>query len=219
MILLIDNYDSFVFNLARYFERLGQPPEVVRNDATTADDVARLNPNAVVISPGPCTPVEAGCSVDVVRQLAHRVPILGVCLGHQAIAAAYGGRIIRAHEPMHGRTSQVRHEGQGLFAGVDNPLTVCRYHSLVADPATLPECLRATAWTADGTIMALEHRTYPVLGVQFHPESILTDSGYDLLGNFLRIAGIAVGQAPSFASELVAAPVAASPLPERPVTF
>jgi len=219
MILLIDNYDSFVFNLARYFERLGQPTEVVRNDATTANDVARLKPDAVVISPGPCTPVEAGCSVDVVRQLAGRVPILGVCLGHQAIAAAWGGRIIHAHEPMHGRTSQVRHDGQGLFAGVDNPLTVCRYHSLVADPATLPECLRATAWTADGTIMAIEHRTFPVLGVQFHPESILTDSGYSLLGNFLRIAGIAVGQAPSFASELVASPVVPSPLPERPVTF
>lgn len=219
MILLIDNYDSFVFNLARYFERLGQPTEVVRNDATTADDVARLKPDAVVISPGPCTPSEAGCSVDVVRQLAGRVPIMGVCLGHQAIAAAFGGRIIRAREPMHGRTSQVRHDGQGLFAGVHNPLTVCRYHSLVVESDTLPECLRATAWTADGTIMALEHRTFPVLGVQFHPESILTDSGYGLLGNFLRIAGIEVGQTPSFASELVAAPVASAPLPERPVTF
>ena len=219
MILLIDNYDSFVFNLARYFERLGQPTEVVRNDATTAGAVARMKPAAVVISPGPCTPAEAGCSIEVVRQLAYRVPILGVCLGHQAIAAAFGGQIIRAREPMHGRTSQVRHDGKGLFEGVNNPLTVCRYHSLVADPDSLPECLRATAWAADGTIMALAHRAFPVLGVQFHPESILTYRGYDLLVNFLRIAGISVDQSPSFASELVAPPVATATLPERPVTF
>jgi anthranilate synthase/aminodeoxychorismate synthase-like glutamine amidotransferase len=219
MILLIDNYDRFVFNLARYFERLGQSTLVVRNDAVTADEVARLAPEAVVISPGPCTPAEAGCSVDVVRQLAGKIAMLGVCLGHQVIAAAWGARIVRAREPMHGRTSEVRHDGRGLFAGVSNPLTVCRYHSLVVDPATLPDCLQPNAWTTDGTIMAIEHRDWPVVGVQFHPESILTDHGYDLLANFLRIAGITAGPTPSFASEHVARPVVEVQLPERPVTF
>lgn len=157
MIVLIDNYDSFVFNLARYFERLGQQTHVVRNDATTAEEIATLQPAAVVLSPGPCTPAEAGCSLDVVRLLGHRLPILGVCLGHQAIGAAYGGRIVRAREPVHGRVSTVLHDGQSVFAGLRSPLEACRYHSLVIEPESLPAELQVTAWTADGTIMAVAH--------------------------------------------------------------
>jgi anthranilate synthase component 2 len=192
VILLIDNYDSFVHNLARYFRRLGQETLVVRNDTVDAATVRGQHPAAIVLSPGPCTPHEAGCCVAVVQQLHTSVPMLGVCLGHQAIAAAFGGRIVRAAEPRHGRTSEVFHEGRGIFADLPNPFVAGRYHSLVADPASLPDCLEVLAWTADGTIMALQHRRHPVVGVQFHPESILTPVGYTLLAAFLRQAGLAV---------------------------
>ncbi len=202
MILLIDNYDSFVHNLARYFERLGQATHVVRNDAIDAARVATLKPTAIVLSPGPCTPNEAGCSLEIIRKCAGSMPILGVCLGHQAIAAAFGASIVRAHEPMHGRTSQVFHDGRNVLAGLPNPFTACRYHSLIIDRATLPDTLEVTAWTEDGTIMAVAHREWPVVGVQFHPESILTDFGYPILSNFLRIADIAApANLPPMASE------------------
>jgi anthranilate synthase/aminodeoxychorismate synthase-like glutamine amidotransferase len=190
LILLIDNYDSFVHNLARYFKRLGQETLVVRNDATTVDEVRRLAPQAIALSPGPCTPAEAGCSVDVVRELHADFPILGVCLGHQAIAAALGGQIVRAAEPRHGRTSPVTHTSSRLFAGLPSPLTVCRYHSLVVDDASLPSSLMVTARSDDGVVMALEHAKLPVFGVQFHPEATLSEHGYQLLANFLHSAGI-----------------------------
>jgi anthranilate synthase/aminodeoxychorismate synthase-like glutamine amidotransferase len=188
VILLIDNYDSFVHNLARYFRQLGQETVVLRNDAVDAARIRQLRPQAIVLSPGPCTPDEAGCSLEVVRQLYTEIPILGVCLGHQAIAAALGGRVVRARAPMHGRASDVFHDGQGIFAGLPNPLAACRYHSLVVDEATLPACLSVTARTADHTIMAIGHRRLPVAGVQFHPESILTADGSALLAGFLRLA-------------------------------
>lgn len=219
MILLIDNYDSFVFNLARYFERLGQITHVVRNDAIDVRTVAALQPSAVVLSPGPCTPDEAGCSLDVVRQLAGKVPILGICLGHQAIGAALGGRIVRAAEPVHGRTSPVFHDGRGVFAGLPSPIIGCRYHSLAVERATLPNELEVSAWTADGTIMGLRHRTQCLVGLQFHPESILTDVGYDLLAGFLRLAGIPVSAMPRIDGERDEPIVSAAPLPGVPVTF
>ena len=219
MIVLIDNYDSFVFNLARYFERLGQCTRVVRNDATTADEIAAWGPDAIVLSPGPCTPNESGCSLEVVRQLAGSVPILGICLGHQTIGAAFGGRIIRAAEPVHGRVSDVFHAGKSVFAGLPSPLVACRYHSLVIEPTSLPAELQVTAWTADGTIMAVAHRAVPIVGLQFHPESILTDTGYDLLAAFLRVAGLASsGDLPRIESERIAAPLRPPP-PTAPVTF
>jgi anthranilate synthase/aminodeoxychorismate synthase-like glutamine amidotransferase len=219
MILLIDNYDSFVFNLARYFERLGQATRVVRNDALEVADIERLRPDAVVLSPGPCTPNEAGVSLEVVRQWAGKLPILGICLGHQTIGAAFGGRVVRG-EPVHGRTSDVLHTGRGIFSDLPNPLQACRYHSLIVERASLPECLEITAWTAEGTIMALAHRDLPVVGLQFHPESILTDCGYELLGGFLRVAGIAVAASvPRIESERDEPASAAAPLPSRPVTF
>ncbi len=220
MILLIDNYDSFVFNLARYFERLGQATRVVRNDAIGAAEIEALGPSAVVLSPGPCTPNEAGCSLEVVRRLAGKLPILGVCLGHQAIAAAFGAKIVRAREPMHGRTSTVYHDGQGVFDGLPNPLTACRYHSLIVERGGLGDDLAVTAWTDDGTVMAIAHRQWPIVGLQFHPESILTDLGYDLLSGFLRIANIAVPNAvPRIESERVERVSAAIVLPQMPVTF
>jgi anthranilate synthase/aminodeoxychorismate synthase-like glutamine amidotransferase len=190
MILLIDNYDSFVFNLARYIVELGFETQVVRNDAISVDDVRRLNPQAVILSPGPCTPNEAGVCVELVRELSDAVPILGVCLGHQAIAAAFGANIVRGPEPVHGRTSLISHDGSRLFAEVPNPCRVTRYHSLVADESSLPESLRVTARTDDGLIMAFEHRSQPVFGVQFHPEAVLTQSGHRLLANFLTAAGL-----------------------------
>lgn len=192
MVLLIDNYDSFVHNLARYLERLGQRTKVVRNDVITSEQIVAWDPAAIVLSPGPCTPAEAGHSLEIVRELAGRFPMLGVCLGHQTIAAALGAHIIRAREPMHGRTSQVYHHGQGLFGNVANPTVACRYHSLVVDPATLPAELEVTAWTQDDVIMALQHRRHPLWGVQFHPEAILTEEGYQILANFLRLAGVPV---------------------------
>ena len=195
MILLIDNYDSFVFNLARYFQRLGQPTHVVRNDALDAAGVAVLRPSAIVLSPGPCTPREAGCSIDVVKQLHAHVPMLGVCLGHQTIGAALGGEVIRAPAPRHGRTSAVFHDGDGLFAGIASPTEMCRYHSLVVRESALPDALAVTARTEDGVVMALQHRLFPVYGVQFHPESILTEAGYPLLRNFLKLTGLKVPEA------------------------
>jgi anthranilate synthase/aminodeoxychorismate synthase-like glutamine amidotransferase len=219
MLLVIDNYDSFVHNLARYFQRLGQQTLVVRNDAIDVPAIRNLRPGGIVLSPGPCTPDESGCSLAVVRELLDEFPILGVCLGHQAIAAALGGRIIRADEPVHGRTSRVLHDEETLFRGIPSPLTACRYHSLVVDPSSVPSDLEVTARTEDGTIMALAHRRRPVFGVQFHPEAVLTDHGYAILANFLRLAG----QAPPThqpTSDSERPPTVAAPeLPTEPVTF
>ncbi len=220
MILLIDNYDSFVYNLARYFERLGQATRVARNDAVDVAEIRRLRPAAIVLSPGPATPGKAGVTLEVVRQLHAELPILGICLGHQAIGEGLGGRCIRADQPVHGRSWPIHHAGQGVFAGLPNPLAGCRYHSLIVERASLPDCLQITAWTADGTIMAIEHRELPVVGIQFHPESILTDCGYPLLAAFLRRAGLPVaGALPTRASELVEPPPPSQVLPSRPVTF
>ncbi|MEX2139729.1 MAG: aminodeoxychorismate/anthranilate synthase component II [Pirellulales bacterium] len=192
MILLIDNYDSFVFNLARYIERLGQRTLVIRNDAIDAASVRKLKPAALILSPGPCTPTEAGGSLEIVRQLHRDVPILGVCLGHQTIGQAFGASVVRAAEPVHGRSSLVHHSGSGLFAGLANPTTGCRYHSLILERQTLPGELTVSAALDDGAIMAIEHRDFPVFGVQFHPESVLTSGGHLLLANFLKLAGCEV---------------------------
>lgn len=221
MILLIDNFDSFVHNLARYFQRLGQETHVVRNDALSIAAIRRLAPQAVVLSPGPCTPAEAGCSVELVREMYRDVPILGVCLGHQAIAAAFGARIVSASEPMHGRASTVLHQDSPLFANVPSPFTVCRYHSLVVDEASLPAELVVTASTSDGTVMALEHTKFPMVGVQFHPEATLTEHGYKLLANFLILAGIATTSSIEnlSAEEFQFGDAAEFELPSRPVTF
>jgi anthranilate synthase component 2 len=219
LLLLIDNYDSFAHNLARYFERLGVRALVVRNDAIDVPAVERLDPAAIVLSPGPCTPSEAGVSLEIVRQFVDRKPILGICLGHQTIGAALGGRIVRGPEPVHGRASSITHDGTGIFAGLPSPLMVGRYHSLVVEEASLPRELAVTARTTDGTIMALAHRTRPVVGLQFHPESILTDRGYDLLAGFLRIAGLPIDRpVPTMESERPI-PLVQRPLPSRPVTF
>ena len=193
MVLMLDNYDSFTYNLVQYLGELGVEVVTHRNDCISVDDIERLAPERIVISPGPCTPDEAGISLDLIRRFAGRVPILGVCLGHQAIGQAFGGHVISADDVMHGKTSLVHHTGEGLFAGLPNPFTATRYHSLVVEWATLPESLEATAWTchADGRpheIMGLRHRELPVAGVQFHPESILTQHGHALLKNFLAMA-------------------------------
>lgn len=190
MILLIDNYDSFVFNLARYFRELGQEVSVVRNDRVTVSEVAAMRPAAIVLSPGPCTPNEAGICLEMVRQLGPCIPLLGVCLGHQTIAVALGGEVVRAAEPVHGRTSLVEHDACRLFAGLPNPLTATRYHSLIVPEAGLPTSLRPTGRTPDGVLMAFEHTTWPTFGVQFHPESVLTTGGHRLLHNFLDLANI-----------------------------
>jgi anthranilate synthase component II len=221
MILLVDNYDSFVHNLARYFQRLGQRTLVLRNDEVTMRELNRIEPQAIVFSPGPCTPTEAGQSVEVVREFYKRIPLLGVCLGHQVIAAAFGAQIIRAAEPMHGRTSLISHEGRGLFDRVPSPLTVCRYHSLVVDEGTLPVEFAVTARTTDGTIMAIEHAELPLFGVQFHPEATLTEYGHQLLKNFLLCAEIAVDcDAEEVAeTEFRYAAVNDIVLPTKPVTF
>jgi anthranilate synthase/aminodeoxychorismate synthase-like glutamine amidotransferase len=186
MILLIDNYDSFVYNLARYVHELGEEPLVRRHDAIDVDAILRLAPTHIIISPGPCSPKEAGISTDVVRQIGPRIPILGVCLGHQCIGAAYGGEIVRAGLPMHGKTSRIRHSGTGLFSGLPSPFLATRYHSLVIAPASVPPSLKVTATSDDGEIMAVQHLEHPVYGVQFHPESVLTEHGYRLLDHFLH---------------------------------
>ena len=190
MILLIDNYDSFVYNLARYLVELGCETRVVRNDALTVAQVNDLNPQAIIISPGPCTPLEAGISIDLIREASDTIPVLGVCLGHQAIAAALGGKVIRAAEPVHGRTSMINHSGRELFAGIPSPLRVARYHSLIVEEASLPSDLIITARTFDGVVMGLRHQSRPLYGVQFHPESVLTQFGRPLLANFLQIAKV-----------------------------
>jgi anthranilate synthase/aminodeoxychorismate synthase-like glutamine amidotransferase len=187
MILLIDNYDSFVYNLARYVRELGEVPLVRRHDAVTVDEIGALGPSHIIISPGPCTPAEAGISTEVVRQLGERIPVLGVCLGHQCIGAAYGAEIVRAGRPMHGKVSRIHHQAQGLFAGLPSPFTATRYHSLVIAPASIPPALKVTATSEDGEIMAVQHASNPVHGVQFHPESVLTEEGRRILRNFLDL--------------------------------
>lgn len=190
MILMIDNYDSFTYNIVQYLGELGADVAVYRNDAITLDEIEQLAPEKIVVSPGPCTPSEAGISIDVIKQFAGRTPILGVCLGHQAIGQAFGGDVVRARQVMHGKLSPVYHGDKGVFEGLQNPITVTRYHSLVIDRQTLPDCLEVTAWTQqeDGSvdeIMGVRHKTLAVEGVQFHPESILSEQGHQLLKNFL----------------------------------
>jgi anthranilate synthase/aminodeoxychorismate synthase-like glutamine amidotransferase len=187
MLLLIDNYDSFTYNLAQYLGELGVEVRVERNDALGVDDVAKLAPRRIVISPGPCTPNEAGISLELIARLAGQVPIFGVCLGHQAIGQAFGGKVVRAPRVMHGKTSPIEHDEKGLFRGIASPMQATRYHSLVVEPSSLPDSLAVTARTAEGEIMALAHKTLPVWGVQFHPESILTIDGKKLLQNFLEM--------------------------------
>jgi anthranilate synthase component 2 len=191
MLLMIDNYDSFTYNLVQYFGELGQEVEVIRNDQIDLDGIARLNPKYLIISPGPCSPTEAGVSVPAIARFAGQIPILGVCLGHQSVGQAFGGNIVRAKQVMHGKTSPVYHHNVGCFADIPSPVTVTRYHSLVIEQATLPDCLEVTAWTnnPDGSIeeiMGVRHKTLPIEGVQFHPESILTEFGHKMLQNFLE---------------------------------
>ncbi|MDE2125519.1 MAG: aminodeoxychorismate/anthranilate synthase component II [Armatimonadetes bacterium] len=187
MILLIDNYDSFTYNLAQYLGELGSPPRVIRNDRITLDEVAELAPDRVVLSPGPCTPNEAGICVPLLQRFANTFPILGVCLGHQAIGQAFGGRVIRNERVMHGKTSKICHFDTGVFAGLPNPFVATRYHSLVVERATLPSCLEVTAETEAGEIMGIRHTRFAVEGVQFHPESVLTTCGKQLMANFLGV--------------------------------
>lgn len=185
MLLFIDNYDSFTYNIVQYFAELGQEVAVRRNDDITLEEIEALNPQYLVIGPGPCSPKEAGISVAAMRHFAGRLPIMGVCLGHQTIGEAFGGRIVRAKTLMHGKVSPVSHSGKGMFRGLPNPVTCTRYHSLVIERGTLPDCLEITAWTEDGEIMGVRHKEYAVEGVQFHPEALLTEHGYDMLNNFL----------------------------------
>ena len=192
MILMLDNYDSFVYNLVQYLREMGREVAVHRNDKISLEQVERMRPRHIIISPGPCTPDEAGVSLDLIRRFAGKIPILGVCLGHQAIGQAFGGRVVRAGRPMHGKTSAVRHDGRGVFAGLPQSLVVGRYHSLVVSPEGIPDCLEVTALTGSGEIMGLRHREYYVEGVQFHPESILTEHGRAILANFLRLGEVAV---------------------------
>ncbi len=186
MLLMIDNYDSFTYNLVQYFGELGEDVRTYRNDEITIEAIEKLNPSRICISPGPCTPHEAGVSVPVLQHFAGKLPILGVCLGHQSIGAAFGGKIVRAQQVMHGKTSPIEHTGVGVFKNLPSPYTVIRYHSLAIARDSLPDCLEVTAWTADGEIMGVRHKTYPIEGVQFHPESILSDHGHALLQNFLK---------------------------------
>ena len=188
MIVVVDNYDSFTYNLVQYLGELGETVSVYRNDQTTVEEIGAQEPEAIVISPGPCAPADAGISVDVLRRLGPTVPTLGVCLGHQCIGEAFGGQVIRAPEIMHGKTSLVYHDGEGLFAGLPNPLEAIRYHSLIVERSSLPDALVSTAQTSKGLIMGLRHVSYPVVGVQFHPESIMTTAGKALLANFLKMA-------------------------------
>ena len=185
MLLMIDNYDSFTYNLVQYFGELGQDVQVYRNDEIDLERINALKPDHIVISPGPCTPNEAGVSVPVIKQFAGKIPILGVCLGHQSIGQAFGGKIVHAKQLMHGKTSEIHHADVGVFAGLPSPFTATRYHSLVIERESIPECLEITAWTDDGEIMGVRHKTLAVEGVQFHPESILTEHGHAMLENFL----------------------------------
>ena len=196
MLLLIDNYDSFTYNLYQYLSELGAEVLVRRNDEISAAEAEALAPSQIVVSPGPCTPHEAGVSNEIIARLGPRVPLLGVCLGHQCIGEVFGGRVIRAPEPVHGKIAQIRHEGEGVFRGLPDPFEATRYHSLIVERATLPPTLEITAQTADGLIMGLRHREYPIVGVQFHPESILTTAGKDLLRNFLAGAADHPASAP-----------------------
>ena len=186
MLLMIDNYDSFTYNLVQYLGELGEQVVVRRNDEITLDEVEAMGPERIVVSPGPCTPNEAGISVPLIKRFAGEIPLLGVCLGHQSIGQAFGGRIVHARELMHGKTSPIRHTGAGVFRELPDPLIATRYHSLVIERETLPDCLEVTAWTDDGEIMGVRHRTLPVEGVQFHPESILTEKGHELLRHFVE---------------------------------
>jgi anthranilate synthase component 2 len=185
MLLMIDNYDSFTYNLVQYFGELGEDVRTVRNDETTLEEIAAMRPDRICISPGPCTPHEAGVSVPLLQQFGGKLPILGVCLGHQAIGAAFGGKVVRARQVMHGKTDLLHHTGVGVFKGLPNPYTITRYHSLAIERASLPDCLEVTAWTADNEIMGVRHKEFDIEGVQFHPESILTEHGHQLLQNFL----------------------------------
>ncbi len=187
MILVIDNYDSFTYNLVQYLGELGEAPQIWRNDKITLEEIEQLAPARIVISPGPCTPNEAGISVDVVRRFAGTLPILGVCLGHQSIGQAFGGRIVRAERLMHGKTSMIEHDSRTIYQGVSNPFEATRYHSLIVERSTLPDCLEISAETREGEIMGVRHKDHPIEGVQFHPESILTSAGKDILRNFLAI--------------------------------
>jgi anthranilate synthase component 2 len=186
MLLMIDNYDSFTYNIVQYFGELGEEVRTVRNDEITLNDIDVLKPDRICISPGPKSPVDAGISVDVLQQFAGKLPILGVCLGHQAIGAAFGGKVVRAKEVMHGKTSRIAHTGEGVFKGLPSPFTVIRYHSLAIERASLPDCLEVTAWTDDGEIMGVRHKQFDIEGVQFHPESILSEHGHALFKNFLE---------------------------------
>ena len=187
MLLILDNYDSFTYNLVQYFGELGVEMKIFRNDVITVDDVKKLAPEKICISPGPCTPNEAGISLELIRQLGTSTPILGVCLGHQSIGQVYGGEVVRADRLMHGKTSPIYHNGSSVFAGLPNPFEATRYHSLIVKRETLPDCLEITAWTAENEIMGLRHKDYPVHGVQFHPESILTENGKQMLETFLKL--------------------------------
>ena len=186
MLLILDNYDSFTYNLVQYFGELGVEMKIFRNDALTVDDVKKLAPEKICISPGPCTPNEAGISLELIREFGPSTPILGVCLGHQSIGQVYGGDVVRADRLMHGKTSPIHHNGSSVFAGLPNPFEATRYHSLIVKRETLPDCLEITAWTAENEIMGLRHKEYPVHGVQFHPESILTENGKQILETFLK---------------------------------
>lgn len=185
MLLMLDNYDSFTYNLVQYFGELGEDVKVVRNDQMTVEEIAALDPDLICVSPGPCSPAEAGISVELIKHFAGKKPILGVCLGHQSIGAAFGGKIIRAKQIMHGKTSPITHTGTDVFKGLPSPFTVTRYHSLAIKRETLPDCLTVTAETDDGEIMGVAHKTLPIYGVQFHPESVLSEHGHALLKNFL----------------------------------
>ena len=188
MLLMIDNYDSFTYNLVQYFGQLGEEVVVHRNDRITLEQIEQLAPERIVVSPGPCSPNEAGISIAVIKHFAGKVPILGVCLGHQAIGAAFGGNVIRSAYLMHGKTSSIHHDEKGLFKGLPNPFEATRYHSLIVERSTLPACLEVTAWVAEGEIMGMRHRELPLWSVQFHPESILTVQGMDILRNFLEMS-------------------------------
>ena len=187
MLLVIDNYDSFTYNLVQYFGELGANPVVKRNDAVSVEEVAEMKPERIVISPGPGSPKDAGISMELIRRMGSKVPLLGVCLGHQCIGEVYGGKVVRAGRLMHGKTSPIRHDTRGVFQGLPNPFEATRYHSLIVEKSSVPDCLEISADTAEGEIMGLRHREYPVHGVQFHPESILSKEGKDLLANFLKM--------------------------------